>query len=55
VSQAGGQQERPGQLVVRSLGRRQYEPLWRAMQRFTELRNETTADELWFTEHPRVF
>jgi len=55
VSQAAGQQERPGQLVVRSLGRRQYEPLWRAMQRFTELRNETTADELWFTEHPRVF
>lgn len=42
-------------LVVRSLGRQEYEPLWRSMQRFTEERDAATADEIWFTEHPPVF
>ncbi|MBT8086327.1 MAG: octanoyltransferase, partial [Woeseia sp.] len=42
-------------MTVRSLGRQDYEPLWRAMQRFTEERNAGTPDELWFTEHPPVF
>ena len=42
-------------LVVRSLGLQEYEPLWRAMQQFTEQRDEQTADEIWFTEHPPVF
>lgn len=37
------------------LGRRDYEPLWRAMQEFTETRDAETRDELWFTEHPPVF
>lgn len=37
------------------LGRREYEPLWREMQEFTETRNAETPDELWFTEHPAVF
>lgn len=40
---------------VRSLGRQDYEPLWRAMQRFTDERSATTRDEIWFTEHPPVF
>lgn len=40
---------------IRSLGRRDYEPLWRAMQQFTEERNASTDDEIWFTEHPPVF
>ena len=40
---------------VRSLGLQDYEPLWRAMQRFTDLRTPETADEIWFTEHPPVF
>lgn len=40
--------------VVR-LGRRAYEPLWRAMQAFTETRGVDTADEIWLTEHPPVF
>ena len=40
---------------VRSLGRQDYEPLWRAMQRFTDERSATTPDEIWFTEHPPVF
>jgi lipoyl(octanoyl) transferase len=42
-------------LVVRSLGRQQYEPLWRAMQQFTDNRSPLTPDEIWFTEHPPVF
>jgi lipoyl(octanoyl) transferase len=42
-------------IVVRSLGLQDYEPLWRAMQAFTDRRDEHTADEIWFTEHPPVF
>lgn len=42
-------------IVVRSLGRRDYEPLWHGMQAFTDARDETTPDEIWFTEHPPVF
>lgn len=42
-------------LTIRSLGRQAYEPLWRAMQRFTDVRDANTPDEIWFTEHPPVF
>jgi lipoyl(octanoyl) transferase len=42
-------------MIVRSLGRQDYEPLWRQMQRFTNERNADTPDEIWFTEHPPVF
>ena len=42
-------------LVVRELGRQTYEPVWRAMQEFTNTRGETTPDEIWFTEHDSVF
>jgi len=42
-------------IVVRDLGRQEYEPLWRAMQRFTDSRSAATPDEIWFTEHPPVF
>src|SRR6266581_50193 len=41
--------------VVRRLGRVEYEPTWRAMQRFTDERNAATPDEIWFLEHPPVF
>jgi lipoyl(octanoyl) transferase len=41
--------------VVRNLGRVDYEPTWRAMQRFTDERTEHTPDEIWFLEHPPVF
>lgn len=44
-----------GTLVVRDLGRQPYEPVWRAMQHFTDARNETTVDELWLVEHDPVF
>jgi lipoyl(octanoyl) transferase len=32
-----------------------YERVWRAMQTFTDERDENTADELWLVEHPPVF
>jgi lipoyl(octanoyl) transferase len=41
--------------VIRRLGRVEYEPTWRAMQRFTDERDSTTLDEIWFLEHPPVF
>jgi lipoyl(octanoyl) transferase len=40
---------------IRSLGLAPYEPTWRAMQRFTDERDESTADEIWLVEHPPVF
>jgi len=43
------------ELRVRRLGRVDYEPTWRAMQRFTDERDAQTADELWLLEHPPVF
>ena len=42
-------------LLVRRLGRQPYEPVWRAMQAFTDARGEGTQDELWMVEHEPVF
>jgi len=42
-------------LVVRQLGLQEYEPVWRAMQAFTDQRDENTVDELWLVQHPPVF
>lgn len=42
-------------IVLRQLGRRAYEPTWRAMQEFTARRGTGTADEIWLTEHPPIF
>jgi lipoyl(octanoyl) transferase len=42
-------------IVIRELGRQVYEPVWRAMQNFTDERNDSTPDEIWFTEHESVF
>jgi len=43
------------EIVVRTLGLQDYEPVWRAMQRFTDQRSAATADEIWFCEHRPVF
>jgi lipoyl(octanoyl) transferase len=43
------------ELVVRELGRQAYEPVWRAMQEFTNTRTESTPDEIWFCDHESVF
>jgi lipoyl(octanoyl) transferase len=42
-------------LVVRRLGRVEYEPTWRAMQAFTAARTVDTPDEFWLLEHPPVY
>ncbi len=42
-------------ITVRNLGRQDYEPVWHAMQQFTNTRDADTADEIWFTEHNPVF
>ncbi|OFE11058.1 octanoyltransferase [Pseudohongiella acticola] len=42
-------------LIVRRMGLRDYEPVWRAMQTFTSERDEDTPDELWLLSHPPVF
>lgn len=52
---SGPAQNLSATITVRNLGLQDYEPLWRAMQRFTDTRTPATADEIWFTEHPPVF
>ncbi len=42
-------------LRVRRLGLRPYEPVWRAMQAFTDRRSPETPDEIWLVEHPPLF
>ena len=44
-----------GTLVVRRLGRTDYQATWRAMQDFTATRDGQTQDEIWLLEHPPVF
>jgi lipoyl(octanoyl) transferase len=41
--------------VIRHLGRADYEPTWRAMQKFTAERDSGSADEIWFLEHAPIF
>ena len=40
---------------LRRLGRVEYEPTWRAMQKFTAERAAGAADEIWLLEHPPVY
>lgn len=42
-------------IVRRFAGFRPYEPTWRAMQTFTDTRDESTPDELWVLQHEPVF
>jgi lipoyl(octanoyl) transferase len=41
--------------LIRRLGLVPYEPTWRAMQTFTDGRDASTRDEIWFVQHPPVF
>lgn len=45
----------PQVLGFRELGRMDYEPVWHAMQRFTNERGTSAPDEIWLVEHPPVF
>jgi lipoyl(octanoyl) transferase len=42
-------------LIIRQLGRQAYLPVWQAMQNFTDIRDENSADEIWLVEHESVF
>ena len=42
-------------LLVKHLGRVEYEPTWHAMQQFTESREQGSTSEAWIVEHPPVF
>jgi lipoyl(octanoyl) transferase len=42
-------------MLIRPLGRVDYEPTYGAMVAFTEARGADTPDELWVCEHPPVF
>ncbi len=52
ADEAAGGRSAPG---VKWLGRVDYEPTWRAMQRLTDERGADTPDEIWLLEHPPVF
>ena len=42
-------------MLIKHLGMVDYEPTWRAMQAFTDARDEHTPDELWLVQHPPVY
>jgi len=42
-------------VIVRQLGRQPYEPIFEAMKRFTDERDQNTQDEIWLVEHHAVF
>jgi lipoyl(octanoyl) transferase len=42
-------------IILRTLGRRDYASVWRAMRAFTDGRDDDTPSELWLVEHPPVF
>lgn len=42
-------------LTARHLGLADYQTVWDSMRNFTDTRDESTPDEIWFLEHPRVF
>ena len=43
------------ELLIRKLGLQEYEPVWRAMQDFTNRRDAATPDEIWFCDHHPVY
>ena len=42
-------------LIVKKLGRQDYEPVWKAMHKFTNERTEEDVDQVWLVEHNPVF
>ena len=42
-------------MIIRSLGRAQYQATWDQMRAFTDARTPETEDELWICEHAPVF
>lgn len=42
-------------MIIRKLGLQPYEPVWRAMQQYTEQRGAKSSDELWVVEHNPIY
>ncbi|CAV17703.1 lipoyl(octanoyl) transferase LipB [Vibrio sp. 10N.222.54.F12] len=42
-------------LIVKKLGRQDYEPVWKAMHKFTDERTDEDVDQIWLVEHNPVF
>ncbi len=42
-------------LHVKQLGLQPYETAWKAMREYTNLRGESSEDQLWLLQHPPVF
>ena len=42
-------------MIIRKLGQQPYQPVWRAMQYYTEQRTPESADEFWVVEHPALY
>jgi lipoyl(octanoyl) transferase len=42
-------------LVVKNLGKESYAETFQAMKSFTDSRDERSADEFWFVQHPPVY
>ena len=40
---------------IKALGMVDYEPTWRAMQKFTAERSADTVDEIWLVQHPPTY
>lgn len=45
----------PPPIELHRLGRRPYEPVWRAMRELTDERDAATPDQFWLVEHNPVF
>ncbi len=43
------------EIAIRNLGLQTYEPVWHAMQKFTDTRDANSRDEIWFCQHQPVF
>ena len=42
-------------IQIRHIRHTDYLPIWRAMQRYTEQRDASTADEFWIVAHDPVY
>ena len=42
-------------VIIRKLGRQDYQTCWQTMRAFTDERNESTVDEIWLVEHNPVY
>ena len=42
-------------LLIRHLGFKDYEPVWKQMQSMTSARDSRSTDEIWLVQHPPVY